>query len=213
MIKGSTSYIRSWVQCSVCDIQTAMNTCLLVNCGQNQPPQLHHVKVSQRICIWMSIPVFSVNRNRSRSITPTAIASTPVEAQSPSQACPFIPRYWSITCHKSRPPHAELRGRPRPPLWPGTESGNERESDPHTVKERKVMRERGVRGNWCSWQTEKEQVEEGKKENIKMGEEVRAAVLWMANWWTERKRKGNVIHTSLYISTIFSETLPYTHTR
>ncbi|XP_006800295.2 LOW QUALITY PROTEIN: transcription factor SOX-13-like [Neolamprologus brichardi] len=87
---------------------------------------------------------------------------------------PFTPPYWSITCRKSRPSLAELRDRPHPPLCLGRESGNARGSDRHTAKERKVMGERGVRGNWCSLRTKERQlVEDPGKGKLKMRDRMR----------------------------------------
>ncbi|GLD61345.1 transcription factor SOX-13-like protein [Lates japonicus] len=100
-------------------------------------------------------PTHTVKRSLSKSTTPTAMASTRVAlAQSPWQPCPFTPRYWSITCHRSHPPRVGWRATPHPLPCPererGNERGNERGSVRHTAKERKVTGEKGVRGNWCS---------------------------------------------------------------
>lgn len=144
--------------------------------------------MSQNIWLYMSLPVFAVKRSHSRFITPTAMASTRgVAARSLSLPCLFTPRYWSITCRKSRPSLAELRDRPHPPLCLGRESGNARGSDRHTAKERKVMGERGVRGNWCSLRTKERQlVEDPGKGKLKMRDRMRGEGSWggrVALWW------------------------------
>lgn len=104
----------------------------------------------------MSLPVFPVKRSHSRCTTPTVKARTRPGAPARSRwpPCPFTLRYWSTTCRRSHPPHADLRARPRPLHCPergrGSGRGRERGSDLHTAKERKATGERGVRGNWCS---------------------------------------------------------------
>lgn len=96
--------------------------------------------------------VFSVKQSRSRSTTPTAMASTQqaAVAQSQWQQSPFTLHYWSITCHRCHPQRAERRARWRPSPCRGTERGTSQ----RTVRGRKAMGEKGVRGNWCCSQTE-----------------------------------------------------------
>lgn len=89
------------------------------------------------------------------------MASTQAAARSQWQPCPFTLPYWSITCHRCLPRRVERRARPRPLPCLEIERGSGR----HTARARKATGERGVRGNWCSWQTEGG----GKEEKRKMG--------------------------------------------
>lgn len=107
-------------------------------------------------CSWFTLRlrcVFSAKPNLSRSITPTATASTRVApARCRWRPCRSTPRCWSTTCRRCRRRRAGRRATPR--RCPGRESGNERGSGLRTARGRRATGGRGVRANWCSWRTE-----------------------------------------------------------